>query len=229
MTWSLSYWAGYIKFKAEGYTSISADWHVSAIPSTPVNPDAKVSMWVGIGGGQSLFGQPDAKGVVQAGIAAGYLNGTPNYYAWWETYPNKEQPLPQNQYPVKPGDHVGAAVYLEVLPPDDGWYVEVENATQRWRFTQKVQYTLNVQTAEVIVEAPNDVNGNPGTLPNYGTVTFDNCYIDFKPAAFDAIDSGFMYDPNNSSVIISKPSVPDSDNDGFTVAYGSTTPPPPSS
>ncbi|WP_263704948.1 G1 family glutamic endopeptidase [Bacillus thuringiensis] len=236
MSWNNPAWSGYVQFDASGFKSVEAEWIVPSIPSTPTDPNAIVFIWIGIGGGQAFYGQPNTPGVIQIGTGANYISGSPNYFAWWETFgmPGdlgfENNTLAQDKYPVKPGDQIHAAVYAN----PDTWNLLLLNTTQGWHFTSTPFYTLNTQTAEFIVEAPvkKDSSGNftPVPLPNYGKLTFDNCTVNGVNPHFDfEKESGFMFDINNPSKIISIPSAPDSDTDGFTVAFGSTAPPPPSS
>ncbi|MGE7939953.1 G1 family glutamic endopeptidase [Bacillus paramycoides] len=239
MSWGHDSWAGYIKFNPNtGFNSIGASWIVPAIQSTPSDSTAQLLIWIGLGGGQSFFGQPEAPNdLIQVGTGAYYDNSkNPGYYAFWETFPSLPiQPLSQSQYPVKPGDKIEADIFLEVLEPI-GWVIEIVNTTQGWRFVNSPPYNTSIQTtqtAEFIVEAPqnsNTVGRKPLPLPNYGEVTFFDCDVDMLNPNFDYNkDSGFMYDYNFPFIKISVPSQPDSDGDGFTVAYGDIVPSPPPS
>ncbi|KAA0776193.1 hypothetical protein DT250_04255 [Bacillus sp. AR2-1] len=234
MTWSLNYWAGYIKFPVSGYTSnpsISAKWNVPEIQATPVDSNAQVLVWVGIGGGKSLFGAPDVprSGVIQAGIGADYdSSGNPEYFAFWETFPaNPEQRLlPLSQYKVKPLDDVGAQIFFS----NTGWDITIWNYTQNWSFHQSgVPYTGDKSTFNFIVEAPLDSSYNPVPLPQfYGVVTFRDCtYTNGNPNFDYNIDRGFMTDPKNPSKIICNSLNPFTTGDGFSVVWGTAPAPAP--
>ena len=69
-----------------------------------------------------------------------------------------------------------------------------------------------------------NVTFDPG---KYGTSSMGATAL-MNPAAGATVDRISML-ANNGTTVIASPSNPDSDNDGFTVAYGSTQPPPPSS
>lgn len=106
------------------------------------------------------------------------------------------------------------------------WLVQFSdlNPTNRWSFCTTVSYTGNLSSAEWIEEATSGPGG-PQPLPNYGLVTFDQ---------HDTVarNGGTLASPNfNTSEEVSiinqggiagpysVPSIPDGDNDGFSVEW----------
>jgi hypothetical protein len=83
-------------------------------------------------------------------------------------------------------------------------------------------YTGPRTSAEWIEEAP-IVGGRIATLANYGRTTFDPGSVNGRNPRLTASQSGVMVQRNQR---VSTPSTPDSDSDGFNMAYGSTAPPP---
>ena len=115
MTWQSDIWAGMVKeIKGSGQSDpefeyIYAEWNVPAIVETPADPNAEVAIWVGIGGGGHLRGQPAGDKVIQIGTGAHYDSAhIPTYYAWWETYGMPDNRganfLDEIKYRVEPGD-----------------------------------------------------------------------------------------------------------------------------
>ncbi|MGZ9774022.1 hypothetical protein ACXY7N_26050 [Bacillus toyonensis] len=234
--WESNIWAGMLQGGGRGgepgqFNSIGARWNVPAIASTPIDSNAQVLIWIGIGGGGPYRGQPDTHNVVQIGTGAGYdASHTPLYFAWWETYgvpgdTGVNKILPSSTYPVKPGDSISSQMWSD----GGNWGIAIDNITQGWTWSQPIIYNGDRSTAEFIVEAPQDASGIPYPLAKYDQVVFDYCMVNGQYANFDYGDMGDMVDPKNPSNYISRTSTPDSDRDGFTVAYGNRSPVPPSS
>ncbi len=168
-------WAGYAVTGA-GLKTISGGWREPAV-TCPVNQVQQSSFWLGIDGFSA--GDPT---VQQIGTdsdctrAAGHTSGTPNYYAWYEMYPQKVFTLSKTNYPVAPGDnmiarvsHVGSTYTLSI------------SNVNRWTFnTTQVARTppLN-SSAEWITEAP--CSGSPCTilpLADFKVVPFSSSLVD---------------------------------------------------
>ncbi|MGH9917643.1 MAG: G1 family glutamic endopeptidase, partial [Nitrososphaerales archaeon] len=107
------------------------------------------------------------------------------------------------------------------------WTLTLSDPTQGWSFTKVLNYKGAGSSAEWILEAPT-VNGQVATLANYGSTTFDLGTIDGSESPqLTASDAGEMLNPSNA--VISIPSLPNPEEDGFAVAYGSVAPAAPSS
>lgn len=105
------------------------------------------------------------------------------------------------------------------------WSIEIQDKTQGWTFTTNQAYSGPQTSAEWIQEAPT-VGGTVAKLANYGQTTFNPGTVNGVNPGLVTADGGVMIQHN---IQVSTPSVPDSDTDGFNVAYGSTSPAAPAS
>lgn len=225
-----SNWSGYLRTtsKSGTFQSASGSWYVPTIAPSPTG--AQVSIWIGID-----IGLPN---LIQAGIKARYTGTRTVYNAWYEVLPTnpEEIPLPTSSYPVSAGDLITGLI--ENISPNR-WQITLENATKNWSFIKQVNYNGPGQTVEFIVERPGIPNTNKlHPLAHYGKVSMNPCFINARGANFVPSERVVMHDGANRivtaparhpNIIISTPSNPDAEKDGFTVAYGSTMPSPPPS
>jgi hypothetical protein len=189
-----------------------------------VQPSAKQSYsaaWTGIDGFNN-------NSLIQTGTEQDYYNGAAHFAAWWTTSAQGfvEQVIPQT---VKPGDSMTATI-TKSSPSTSSWNIVLNDNTQAWTFTQSVTYTGPGTSAEWIMEAPT-VGGRVAPLANYASpTTFDPGTVNGVSPGLVASEGGEMVTGSNRRAqVISIPSGPDSDTDGFNVAYGSTPPSPPTS
>ena len=191
--------------------------------------------WVGIG--RATSGDDT---LVQAGTDADNMGGTAVYDAWTEVLPAAEFVLPG--LTIRPGD----VIKTVVKETSRGvWKMKVKDKTTGQVGTKTVDYSSSGNSVEAIHERPCIEDGctsvsDFATLSETNNVTFDPGKYSVSPAgtpvfkpllmvAADAtIDQIWMMN-NAGNAYIAATSNPDSDNDGFTVAYGSTQPPPPAS
>jgi hypothetical protein len=150
-------WSGYAAFGAPGsFTSASATWTQPAVSCTSQNTYS--SYWVGLDGYNTST-------VEQIGTEADCSNGSPRYYAWYETYPRPSYFAAVN---VTPSHTYSASVSAR---GKGSYALTLTDVTtgQSFATTQKLNQAKGA-SAEVIVEAP----WSGGTLPlaNYGTVGF---------------------------------------------------------
>jgi hypothetical protein len=207
--WVSANWSGYA-VTGSGITSVSGSWAVPAVSASPA--PAYSATWMGIDGFSTLD-----RSLIQVGTE----QDAPGIYdAWWSTT-YYEQPIAE---PVGPGDAMSAAIRQASVST---WLVSVADTTRGWRFSQLVSYSGPGQSAEWIVEAPT-VNGQAATLADYSTVSFDLAKVNGGNPLLLPIDAGVMHPPG-SMLLASVPSIADLDTDGFTIAYGSVPPLPPSS
>jgi hypothetical protein len=169
------------------------------------------SDWVGIDG----YNNND---LIQTGTESDYYNGSPHYYAWWEILPAAETKI--SSITVKPGDTVTASIDKVSA---SSWTITITDGSSSFTTTQT--YTGPQTSAEWIEEAPT-VGGRIAPLANYGGTMFDPGTVNGGNPNLTPSDGGVMVQKN---VQVSTPSNPDSDTDGFNVAYGATAPAPPSS
>ncbi len=127
------------------------------------------SFWVGIDGYTS-------SSVEQLGTDADCNGSTPDYYAWWEMYPNPSQVL-SSSYPVHPGDQITA--WVASNSAGTKFYLAEKDTTAGWSFstTQTPQSGFARSSAEVVAEAPSSCNlifCSEVPLSNFGQVNFSS-------------------------------------------------------
>jgi Peptidase A4 family len=228
-----SNWSGYAQGAANGtYQSVVDTWKVPIV-KPGVSGKQFSSDWVGIGGLNDGT-------LVQAGTEADNSNGTAFYQAWTEVLPAPEDPL---SLVVHPGDTIKTSVVFSSTTKT--WTMTVKDLTtglKGKRTASKKAVGSSEGSVEAIHERPciadgctsvndlanltktNNVTFDPG---EYGTSTKPKTPL-MHPAPGATVDQILMVN-NADTAVIASPSNPDSDNDGFTVADGSTQPPPPSS
>ncbi|HLI14641.1 MAG TPA: G1 family glutamic endopeptidase [Acidimicrobiales bacterium] len=230
--WTSSNWSGYAVTPATGpagpYTSVSASWTVpTLVPSRRATYSAA---WVGIDG----F---DNGELIQTGTEQDYYRGAQHDAVWWTTNEAgfAEQPFTTLScsacsFTVSPGDRVQASI---VETSADTWTVTVADLTTGVSGTATgISHVGAGASAEWIVEDPAlSVNGRTSRLAplaDYGTTSFDDALVNGGPpglvAGAAASDAGLMVQHGR---VVSTPSSPDANADGFAIAYGPTPPPPP--
>src|SRR5437763_595403 len=152
-----SNWSGYAA-TGGGFTSVSASW-TQPVATCGIGQTA-ASFWVGIDGDGS-------KTVEQIGTYANCTSANvPQYYAWFEMYPN---PAYKTSYPVVPGDTMSASVSVDRV---GRFTLSITDATQHWTASTTQRSTsAQFASAEVIAEDPSNSSGMV-PLTNFGSVTF---------------------------------------------------------
>lgn len=206
--WASSNWSGYA-VTGSTYSSVTAKWTVPTVaPSKKATFSAD---WVGIDG----FNNSD---LIQTGTESDYFNHSAHYDAWWEILPSAETVIPS--IAVKPGDTITASV---TKLSGSAWRITITDGGQSFTTTQT--YTGPQTSAEWIEEAPT-VGGRIAPLANYGQTAFDPGTVNGANPNLTASDGGLMVQKRR---VVSTPSNPDSDTDGFNMAFGATAPAPPPS
>lgn len=140
-------------------------WAVPAV--SPSATSTYSSAWVGIDG----YGSGT---VEQLGTEHDWINGAPQYYAWFEMYPAVSKLI--RGFPVVPGDLIGAAV---VYAGNGVFVLAIANYTRGVSTTIPTAYTISFAaqrvSAEWIVEAPSTVQGNILPLAHFGITPWANC------------------------------------------------------
>jgi hypothetical protein len=153
-------WSGYAAASGT-FTSVSASWVQPA--GTCTSATRYSSFWVGLDGYSS-------SSVEQDGTDTDCVNGQPQYYGWYETYPNPSFSFGST---VRPGDTMNASV---VYLGSNQFKLTLADATRGWSTstTQTVSGAAR-SSAEVIIEAP-CCTSSGGILPlaNFGTVHMSN-------------------------------------------------------
>lgn len=199
-------WSGYAA-TGSTFNTISSSW---IEPSVSCNSNGIVAFWIGLDGDGSST-------VEQTGTGVDCSSGTPQQFAWWETFPaNAIQEFPE---PVRAGDSFSSSVTSE----GGGQYDYVlTDSTEGWTENMPVSANGANASAEIIAEAV--TSGSSVTaLPDFGSVTFTGSSIDGSSLAASGANSIDMVD-SSGSVIASTGPV---SGGTFTVSYGNSSPPPP--
>ncbi len=225
--WQSSNWSGYavstntvsglpcVPASGKTYTSVTGTWKVPAVSRTA--GASYSAAWAGIDG----FTNSD---LIQAGTEQDYYNGAAHYDAWWEILPAAETVIPS--VAVAPGNSITVSI---TKLTGSSWTISLKNNTTGTSFTTVQSYSGPGTSAEWIFEAP-QVNGRIATLAHYGSTVLDPGTADATSPGLQAgtggeIEQGYFW----FTQVVSIPSQPDSDADGFAVAYGSTEPASPAS
>jgi len=209
--WSSSNWSGYA-ITGSGFTAVTGAWTVQAV--SPTKKASFSSQWVGIDGFNN-------SSLIQTGTESDYYRGSAHYDAWWEILPASETVIPS--LPVHRGDQMSASVTSN---GNGTWTITIRDSTTGGSFSTVQSYNGPRTSAEWIEEAPT-VGGRIATLAHYSSPqTFDPGSVDGVNPKLSASAGGDMVQQGQ---VVSIPSNPDSDTDGFNVSYGSAQPAPPSS
>jgi hypothetical protein len=213
--WTSTNWSGYA-LNGTGLTQVTGTWHVPTVqpPTTKrrYRKNTFSSSWVGIDG----YNNSD---LIQAGTEQDWFNGHAFYRAWWEILPAPETPIGMK---IRPGDAMTVSIIRGV--PD--WTITITDTTTSQSYSTMQSYSGPRTSAEWIQEAPT-IGRHVATLAPDSTVIFDAGTVNGANPGFVNSEAGAMFKGRRHQ--ISTPSVPDSDRDGFAVAYGSLGPPAPSS
>lgn len=219
-------WSGYAQVGKDKkvFTAVEGTWTVPTVKTG--SGDQYSSDWVGIDG---AFNN---KTLIQDGTEADNLNGKPFYRSWTEIIPAAEVPTP---LVIHAGDKMQGIVQ-EI--GTNKWTMTVKDLTSGKSYSKTVSYTTPQQDVEAVHERP-EVNGSLSNLAATTNVTqLPDYYSTAAPGktpvwiALGKVVSGATLDQifmvnNNDTAIIASPSVLNKAQDGFAVADGSTSPPPP--
>ena len=219
-------WSGYAQNNGSTtgpFTGVKAKFVVPTV-TEPTTGTQYSSDWVGVGGYNEST-------LVQDGIEADNMNGTPFYQAWTEILPAAEDPLTLT---IHPGDTIKASV-REIAT--NTWKMKVKDVTTGQKATRTVSYTSSGASIEVITERPCIEDGCTSTsdLATLAQTTNET----YLPAALTTSAPGptAVYDPaltplagqtlydiemlnNADTAVIATPSNANAQNNGFTVQDG---------
>jgi hypothetical protein len=214
--WEARNWSGYA-INSGTYTSVSGSWTVPTViaPTTHPSKSYYSSTWVGIDGFINT-------NLIQAGTEEDWIGGSAHYDSWWEILPSDEIRI--NSIAVNPGD----VMTVSITQGNPLWTITVTDTTNGQAFTTNQAYSGQMSSAEWIQEAPTVGDRVPrvARLADDGTVVFDNCLANGVNPDFTFSDSGFMAKRGGRDVI-STPSPPNPEGNGFAVAFGKHAPPAP--
>jgi hypothetical protein len=154
-------WAGYA-VTGGTYTSVAANW---IEPSVTCTSNGIVGFWVGLDGWGS-------NSVEQDGTGVDCEKGTPQQFAWWETYPANSVQV--YNAPVAAGDRMSSTIVAQ----GRGRYVMVlTDWTARWTVKNPVLLPSGSNaSAEIVAEAVT-AGEDITTLPDFGAVGFTGSTI----------------------------------------------------
>jgi hypothetical protein len=160
-------WSGYAADSGT-YTSVSATWVQPTGSCTSATRYS--SFWVGLDGYSSDT-------VEQTGTDTDCVDGSPQYYGWYETYPNPSFNFGDT---IEPGDTISASVTYE---GGDSFEYTLADETRGWSVsTTQTEADAARSSAEVIIEAP-CCTASGGILPlaDFGTVNMSDSIVDGSP------------------------------------------------
>jgi hypothetical protein len=175
-------WSGYVAHGAR-FTRVAAVWTEPAVTCTAGSPTYSAA-WVGLGG-YSLT----SKALEQIGTEADCSNsGKQISSAWFELVPAPSREL---RMTVRPGDVMAGHVTVV----GNRVTLSLTDRTRQKSYTQTVtDSTLDVTSADWIVEAPSQCGGNgfqcqPLPLANFGSETFARASAETTSGQSGAISS----------------------------------------
>jgi hypothetical protein len=220
-------WSGYAQVgkKKKVFTAVKGFW---TVPTVKVKSGTQYSSdWVGIDG---AFNNTT---LIQDGTEGDNIGGKVKYDAWTEIIPASEVVTP---LVIKAGNKMEGLVQETAT---NKWVMTVMDLTTGKSFSKSVSYTTPQQDVEAVHERP-EVGGSLATLAATTNVTqLPDDYSTTAPGktpvwialgktvAGATLDQIFMVN-NGDTAVIASPSALNSAKDGFTVADGATSPPPPS-
>ncbi|HUC24695.1 MAG TPA: G1 family glutamic endopeptidase [Streptosporangiaceae bacterium] len=174
-------WSGYAADSGT-YTSVSAEW-VQPKGTCSGSGDKYSSFWVGLDGYSS-------DSVEQTGTDTDCDGSTPEYYGWYEMYPNPSYNFGSS---ISPGDTIKASVSYG---GSNKYTLSLSDVTKGWTSTTtKTLSGAPRSSAEVIIEAP---SSDSGVLPlaDFGTVNVSDSLV--NGAAIGTTDPAEIIMINNS-------------------------------
>jgi hypothetical protein len=211
-------WSGYNQGSIEKgklFTEVSGNWTVPVPTQHKAGQAEYSSDWVGVGGGCVDAGCTIGDTtLIQTGTEQDVSkSGAKSYLAWYELIP-----LPEIQITtmtVHGGDTMHADV-AEVVPGSNLWSITIKDVTTGQSFSIQTPYSSSHATAEWIEERPTLISTGGTTLaplPRLTQPRFDLATANGAPAALNASEEIQMV--TSGGAILTRPSSPDPDTDGF--------------
>ena len=185
-------WAGYA-VTGGTYTSVASNW---VEPNVNCTSTGIVGFWIGLDGWGSHTVEQDGTGVDCS-------NGSPQQFAWWETYP--ENSIQVYDAPVRAGDRMSSSVASQ----GSGQYLMVlTDWTQNWTERNPVDApTARNTSAEIVAEAVT-TGSSITALPDFGAISFTGSTINggsLQSAAAQALDMTDLSDDLIAATTASDP------------------------
>lgn len=223
-------WSGYAQVGSakKVFTAVRGTW---TVPTVKTGPGDQFSYdWVGIDGANDTS-------LIQDGTESDNIGGKARYDAWTEIIPAASVDTP---LVIHAGDKMEGLVQETAA---NKWSMTVTDLTTGKSFTRNVSYTAPEQDVEAIHERPCIKDGctsvsdlatlaattNVTQLPDYYSTAAPGkapVWVALGKTDGTKLDEIFMVN-NSGKAIIASPSALNSASDGFTVADGATSPPPP--
>lgn len=196
-----SNWSGYAATSG-GYNAVSASW---TEPSVSCTSDGIVAFWIGLDGWGSGTVEQDGTGVDCS-------SGSPEQFAWWETYPAND--IQEYGDYVAAGDSMTSTVTYQ---GGDEYDMVLTDNTEGWTENNPVAGASGADnaSAEIIAEAVTS-GGSVTELPDFGQVDFTGSTIDGDSLQDQGAQAVDMIDGNGN--VIASTGTADSGGD-FSVTY----------
>jgi len=193
-------WSGY-GVTGGTFTSVSASW---TEPTVSCTTNGIVAFWVGLDGWGSTSVEQDGTGV-------DCTTGSPQQFAWWETYPANS--IQEYDAPVYAGDQLTSTVTAE---PGSVYSMVLTDSTQGWTEKNAVSApTARNASAEIVTEAVSSGTGVTA-LPDFQPIAFSGSKID--GTSLQAVGAKPIDMTNGVGALIATTSTADPAGD-FTVIY----------
>jgi len=214
-------WSGYAVTGSK-FTNATGSWIQPSITCNSNSDTELAAFWVGLDGYNNGT-------VEQTGTIAGCVNGSKQYFAWYEFYP-KEAVQEITSMTVSPGDKISTSVSYSGAK----FALTITDETTGKSYTKKgTQSGAKRASSEWIAEAPCCVGSSVYPLPDFGTALFgqDSTGIANTNDATNKSHSGaFNTFPSGDVIAITMvnastnaaeavPSAPSSDGSSFSVAW----------
>lgn len=194
-------WSGYAA-NSGNYTSVSSSW---TEPSVNCNTQGIVAFWIGLDGWGSSTVEQDGTGVDCS-------SGSPQYFAWWETYPANS--IQEYGDTVQPGDSLTSTVTDQ---GNNTYDMVLTDNSEGWSEDNPVQGPSGASdaSAEIIAEAV--TSGSSVTaLPDFGSINFSGS--DINGSTMESANAQAIDMTDSSGNVIAKTGQSDGSG-GFTVTY----------
>jgi hypothetical protein len=207
-------WSGYVVAtslnapESQTVSDVAGQWTVPAVSST--GGSAFSAVWVGIGGFKNTT-------LVQIGTSQDFVQGSPQYAAWWELGPDPSNPIDMT---INPGDTVRGEVKFN---GGSEYVLTLTDLTTGANFSTTQSADAQRESAEWIVEAP---SSDSQVLPiaNFGSVSFSGATTTLNGRSGSIGDGAWqngsvtMVNPGGTAT----PSGLSGDGGGFSVSWSAS-------
>ena len=208
-----SNWSGYFSATSgTKYTAVYGSWTADS-PTSSGSTTSYDGTWIGIGGITSTD-------LIQAGINNSVTSaGAITTQVFYETLPSPAKTIVG--FKVLPGDTIIVSI---VESATNSWTITIQDTTQKETYTNTVNYTSSLSSAEWIEEDPSQTNGQLYPLDNFGTVNFTQTTATANGSSnnLTQLNANSITMVNSTGATVAQPSVIGSDNASFSVQYKSS-------